>query len=208
MSNLEMIVQKMNDKGFIAEYIPDAETAKQRIIELIGDAETIGMGGSVTMKELGITRYLAESDKTVYCAEIEAKRTGGNFDFIELGKKALFTQVYLSSSNAVTEDGDLVNIDGRSNRVAALCFGPDKVIIAAGRNKITKDPITAVARIKRDSCPKNGKRLKKNTPCALTGKCGNCSPDDGRMCKVVLRMEYPPTGREVHVLLIDEDLGY
>ncbi len=113
----------------------------------------------------------------------------------------------MSSSNSVTLQGDLINIDAIGNRVAGMFFGPKKVVVVAGRNKISTNPHTAVLRIKNTASPQNTKRLGLDTPCAKTGKCEECNSPQ-RICNVVVRIQYPTWGKEMHVILVDEDLGF
>ena len=116
---------------------------------------------------------------------------------------------FVCSTNAVTRDGRLVNIDGTGNRVAGMFAGPKKVILFIGKNKLVEGGLDeAIARIKRVACPANGRRLNTNTPCALTGECTDCA-SPRRMCKITSIIEYPPNLlSELHLVLIDEELGY
>ena len=115
--------------------------------------------------------------------------------------------VYLTSSNAVIEDGRLLNIDGTGNRVAAMIFGPPRVIVIAGKNKLASDYEAALNRIQTVACPKNAERLNRNVPCRYTGKCEDCrSPE--RMCQFVVMIENHPDPAVIEVWLVDEDMGY
>ncbi|MDY2934512.1 MAG: lactate utilization protein, partial [Anaerovoracaceae bacterium] len=121
--------------------------------------------------------------------------------------RTLTTDIYFMSSNAVTMDGILVNIDGTGNRVAALCYGPKKVVLVVGANKIVGSEEEAVARIKTDACPPNCIRLGKKTPCATTGKCGNCLSQGNTICSYTVSTRFCSTGR-IHVILVNDYLGY
>ena len=198
------LAEVMKKRGYLARAFATADEAKKAAIEILSDCATIGKGGSATLKETGIWDWLITSGKEIYALSLAGKLGKTEKEIMKLGMTA---DAYICSANAVTEKGDIINIDGRGNRVAATICGPDKVVFVIGRNKITSNPHTAIARIKSVACPKNGARLHKTTPCALTGKCANCD-DPGRMCNVTVRMEYPPKGREYHVLLIDGDYGY
>ena len=105
-------------------------------------------------------------------------------------------------------DGELVNIDGVGNRVAAMCFGPNKVIVVAGANKIVENEEAAIARIKTDACPPNCIRLDKQTPCALTGKCGQCLTPGQTICSYTVTTRFNSIPDRVHVILVNEVLGY
>jgi hypothetical protein len=171
---------------------------------MIGENDSVGVGGSLTLDQIGLLDALADSGRTVYSTILAGRRGGDNEEVRRLGATA---DVYLSSTNALTLEGDLINIDGTGNRVAGMIYGPRKVIIVAGRNKLTKNPHTAVARIKKEACPPNARRLGLDTPCAAQGICTECDSPQ-RMCHVVVRIQWPPHGKEYHVILIDGDFGY
>lgn len=204
MSDINKVIDALNKKHFHAVYAKDAAEAKAHVLSLISKEDTVGVGGSVTLDETEILGAIVDRGNTVY-SSLLAKQRGEDANQAKLD--GMTADVYLSSTNAVTLAGDLINIDGVGNRVAGMFFGPQKVIIVAGRNKITGNPNTAVARIKKVACPQNAVRLGRSTPCALTGKCGECDSEE-RMCNVVVRIQYPTVGKEMHVILIDEDYGY
>lgn len=204
MSDIQKVIDSMNAKHFKAQYAKDAQEAKAMVLSIIGEDETVGAGGSVTLDETGIMEALLSRGNKVI-SSTQAKKNGE--DSYQARIDGLAADVYISSTNAVTLAGDLINIDGIGNRVAGMVFGPSKVVVVAGRNKITQNPNTAVARIKKIACPQNARRLKRDTPCAHTDKCGECNGPD-RMCNVTVRMQYPTTGKEIHIILIDNDFGY
>ena len=152
-------------------------------------AESVGWGGSETIKEIGVRAQLEKSGK-----EIRDHRTD--------------MDLFLVSANALTADGRIVNIDGNGNRVAASVYGPKRVVYVIGRNKIVEGGLDdAVARIKACACPPNARRLGRRTPCALTGRCGDCDSPD-RMCKVMAVFDRKPTGLSALAVVVDADLGY
>ncbi|MDD5018379.1 MAG: lactate utilization protein [Eubacteriales bacterium] len=204
MNDIEKTIAALNRKGFHAVYVKDADEARAYVLSVVGDDEAVGVGGSMTLNETGIVDALYERGNTVYSTTL-AKKLGLDAD--KARRDGVSADVYLSSSNAITLDGDLINIDGYGNRVTAMAYGPKKVIVVAGRNKLTKDPMTAVTRIKEIACPLNARRLGLNLPCAVTGKCNECSSPQ-RMCNVTMRIQYPASGKEFHVVLIDGDFGY
>ncbi len=204
MNDIETTVGALNKKGFKAACVKDAKEALNYVLSVVGKGDTVGVGGSVTLQETGIVDALLERGNTVYWHWL-AKKTGQ--DPNEIRKKAMAADVYLSSTNAVTLAGDLINIDGTGNRAASMFYGPDRVIIVAGRNKIASNPHTAVARIKSAACPENARRLGLDTPCARKGKCSECG-GKSRMCNVTVRIQCPTTGKEMHVVIIDGDFGY
>jgi hypothetical protein len=129
-----------------------------------------------------------------------------NEERIELNRKALLAKVFLSSTNAVTEDGKLFNVDATGNRVGAMFIGPEKVIIVCGVNKIVKDIEAAEKRVKEWTAPQNAKRLNKKTPCTETGVCADCSSPD-RICNIYVTLAKKPTRTDVLVILVGENLG-
>lgn len=203
MEILEKTAHSLNRFDFKAKVFPRHEEAVEAIMELIGK-RSVGIGGSLTVEKLGLYERLKENGNEVYWTwrdtppdkKVEVMRKGGTAD------------LYLTSSNAVTEDGRLVNVDGRGNRVGAMIFGPRTVIVVCGRNKIVPDLTAAMARMKTFVCPENTRRLKRNTPCVKTGVCQDCLPPE-RACRVTTILEGPMKMMqdEVHVILIDEDYG-
>lgn len=204
MNDIEKTLSSLEKHGFKAVYAKDKNEAKDYVLSNIQENETIGAGGSKTLDETGILDALQDRGSTVYSSAI-AQKLGKDKD--KAKQDGLGADVYLSSSNAVTKEGDLINIDGVGNRVAGMFFGPKKVFIVAGKNKITDNPMTAVDRIKKIACPQNARRLKFNTPCAVNGVCKDCS-SPYRMCNVTVRIQRPTIGKEIHVILIDGDFGY
>ena len=204
MNDIIRTIDALNEKGFKAVFAQNAAEAVDYVLSQIGMNDTVGFGGSQTLFETGIVDALVNRGNTVYSREL-AERTGGDKDVSRsLGMTA---DVYLTSTNALTFDGDLVNIDGSGNRVAAMFYGPNKVIVVAGRNKLTPNPHTAVARIKKIACPQNARRLGLSTPCALEDRCTDCDSPQ-RMCNVTVRIQRPTRGKEMHVVIIDGDFGY
>lgn len=204
MSNVEVTIDALNKKGFKAVCMKDAESAVSHVLGLLGEKDVLGIGGSLTLDEIGLLDALLEKDYTIYSSSA-AKKIG--MDPNEARKLAMDADVYLSSTNGVTMEGDLINIDAIGNRVAGMFYGPKKVIIVTGKNKITANPHTAVLRIKNDVSPRNAKRLGLDTPCTVTGKCEECrSPQ--RICNVTTRIHCPPWGKEIHIVIIDEDFGF
>ncbi len=204
MTDIQMALNALNRKGFNAVYAADAKAALIHVLSLIGEKDSVGAGGSVTLYETGIIDAFIQRGQTIYQSDLAQKRGQDRDEAKRLGMTA---DVYVTSANALTLEGDLVNIDCSGNRVAAMLYGPHKVIVVTGRNKLTKNPHTAVARIKEYACPPNARRLKFDTPCAVTGICSDCDCPD-RLCNVVVRIQWPPRGKEYHVIIIDGDFGY
>lgn len=189
-------LEKRNMKGY---YCEDANAARQQILALIGKGDVVSWGGSATLDQIGIKKDLSN---VIDAMSVPPERA------YEERRKTLTADVYLTSTNAVTMDGELVNIDGVGNRVAAMCFGPSKVIVVAGANKIAENEEAAIARIKTDACPPNCIRLGKQTPCALTGKCGQCLAPGQTICSYTVITRFNSIPDRVHVILVNEVLGY
>lgn len=182
-------VEGLEKRGFEAVFVKTGAEAAALVMKEAEVAQSVGWGGSETVKALGLREKLVAAGK-------------------EIRDHQLVMDLFLLSANAITADGRIVNIDGNGNRVAASINGPKRVIYLIGRNKIVDGGIdAAIARIKKFACPPNCKRLGKQTPCALTGVCGDCDSPD-RICKVTAIFDRKPTGISAKVIVIDEDLGY
>ena len=204
-SRLEEVAEALRRRGFAAECFAAGRDAAARVMELAADAKSVGFGGSVTVKSLGLVEAMAAAGK-------EILRHGdpkwGPAEKMDVMRRELTCDLFLTSANALTADGRLVNIDGNGNRVAASIFGPKRVVFVVGRNKIVHGGIdAAIDRIKREACPPNCRRLNKKTPCAATGICADCSSPD-RICSVTVVMDRRPSRTDVQVFLVDENLGY
>ena len=182
-------VEGLKKRGFEAVFVKTGAEAAEIVVNEAETAQSVGWGGSETVKALGLREKLVAAGK-------------------EVRDHQLVMDLFLLSANALTADGRIVNIDGNGNRVAASICGPKRVLYLIGRNKIVDGGIdAAIARIKKFACPPNCKRLGKQTPCALTGVCGDCDSPD-RICKVTAIFDRKPTGISAKVIVIDEDLGY
>ena len=185
----QKLVESLKKRGFEAEYAATREDAVRLVLAEAVGAESVGWGGSETVKELGLREAMADAGKEIRDHQIEM-------------------DLFLLSANAVTLDGRIVNIDGRGNRVAASISGPKRVVYLIGRNKIVDGGIdAAICRIKRFACAPNCRRLGKRTPCAETGVCADCDSPD-RICKVTAVFDRKPTGISAKVIVVDADLGY
>lgn len=203
--DIEKLVQILEKKGFHAAYYQDVQQFRSKVLEVLEEDHTIGFGGSVTLEETGILDALCQTDKTLYSLALEKKKENGNIAGVP--KLGLTADAYLSSTNALTLEGELINIDGRGNRVAALTYGPDKVIVVCGTNKIVPDYKAAIDRIKKEACPKNARRLGLNLPCAKTGKCFDCNQPD-RICRTISIIQSPHPSREFYVFILEGNFGY
>lgn len=194
-------LEKNNMNGY---FVQTNEEAVKIVRELTNEGDMVAVGGSMTLSETGTLDLLRNGDYN-FLDRYEAGLTQEQIK--EIYRKSFFADVFLSSSNALTEDGELYNVDGRGNRVAAMIYGPDKVIVVVGINKIVKDLDDAIKRNRELAAPANTKRLNKNTPCAKVGYCMDCNSKD-RICNdyVVIRRQ-SELGR-IHVIIINKELGY
>ena len=194
-------LRKNNFDAYIAE---NGDEAVKIILSLISEGESIGLGGSVTLSELGIIDILRNQKYNLldrYAKGIPSEQIG------EILRQSLLSDVFLTSTNAVTENGELYNVDGRANRVAAMLFGPKSVIVVVGYNKIVKDLKAAEERVKYIAAPMNCTRLERNTPCRLLGSCVDCNSKD-RICADKVIMSRQMVKGRVKVILVAEELGY
>ena len=199
--DLNAVAKRLNERGFLADVCKTPEEAKALILGYIGD-RSAGIAGSATVRDLGLYEALTARGNTVYWHwKVEKPQVE------ETRINAIAADVYLCSSNAVTEDGRLINIDGTGNRLAGIIYGPKTVILAVGRNKLVKDYDEAIARIKRDACGPNARRQGFKTPCSIDNVCRDCRPPV-RMCNVTAITEYPSRRHQAfRIILIDEDMG-
>lgn len=197
------VVEALIKNDFDAVYVPTAVEASNLIMKHVGPGTTVGFGGSMTIKGMGIQDKVRAAGGKVF-DHGEAKSPE---EVLETARKEMLSDLYLCSSNAVTLDGILVNVDGMGNRVAAMSFGPKKVIIAIGINKICKDEAAAFERLKTFASPMNNKRLERPNPCVETGVCTNCRLES-RICRLYSVMRKKPSRTDITVIIIGENCGY
>ena len=190
-------LESRNMKGYYAD---NREDALRLALELIPEKSSVTMGGAMSAHEIGLVEALKE----------------GDYDFIDRDKAedkraamlaAYDADFFLTSANAMTEDGVMVNIDGNSNRVSAIAQGPKHVIVIAGMNKICPDIDSAMKRARNVAAPINAQRFGLNTPCAKTGSCMNCKSPDTICCQFLITRYSRHEGR-IHVILVNDSLGF
>ena len=197
------IIKNLEKRQMEGYYCRTSEEAVKKALELMPAGSSVGWGGSMTLTESGLMDAVKAGDYVINDRETAKTREEQK----EMYAKILNSDFFLMSTNAITLDGQLVNIDGRGNRVSFLCYGPEHVLIVAGMNKVEADVDSAMKRVKKAVSPKNTVRLNKKTPCAVTGICGDClSPDCICAQTVVTRFSIVP-GR-IKVILVGEELGY
>ena len=202
-------LERNNMQAFVCDSCNDAV---EKVRELMAENATISCGGSVTLKESGVFA-LMQSGRYNFLDRSKAQTPG---EVAKIYRDAFFADVYLSSSNAITEKGELYNVDGNCNRVAAITFGPKQVIIVAGINKVVPDLDAAVSYVKRVSAPANAVRLGLDTPCASLGECAGANADnmcsgcgsDRRICCGYVVTGYQRDKDRIKVILVNEPLGY
>lgn len=195
------VVEALKKRHFDAYYCPTAEEAVKQVLDLIPKGDVVSWGGSVTMQETGIL----DAVKANYQV-IDRATAADREETDALMRQALTSDTFLMSSNAITEDGQLYNIDGTGNRCAALIFGPKSVIVVAGMNKVVKTVADAEARARNIAAPMNAQRFDVATPCNATGACGDCvSP--GCICASMVRTRISKPAGKIKVVLIGENYG-
>jgi len=193
-------LQRRHIEGF---YCPTADEAVKKVSELIEDGSSVTWGGTMTVRDLGIPQVLKERG-TLDVLDRDLVETPEEKQTMYL--RAFSVDVYLSSANAISEDGVIVNIDGNGNRVAAITWGPKKVIFVIGLNKVAQTVEAALARARSTASPINAARFDIKTPCQVDGVCHNCNSVDS-ICNYVHFLRNSPRGRHT-VVLVGENLGY
>lgn len=197
------VVKALQSRFFEAWYFDNEKEALDKALSLIPKDHVVSWGGSLTAAALGIQKSAADQGYKV----IDRDKAATNEERIELMRKALLCDTYIAGCNAISEDGQLVNIDGGGNRVAAMCYGPRQVILAVGMNKVVKDLDAAYDRARSIAAPANKQRFKDaKTPCSQTGACADCTIADSICSFIVTTRLCKPAGR-IKIILIGKDLG-
>lgn len=204
----DKIIKNLIKRNFEAYYCDNAVEAAEKALSLIAKNSSVSWGGSVTLREIGLIDKVCQGGFTV----IDRDKAVSAEDRYELMRRALMADTYLTSFNAVSEDGVLVNVDGGGNRVAAIAFGPKSVVAVVGMNKVCKTAGDAAVRARTVAAPTNMQRFstpdrRLGTPCALTGACENCTADDCICSYIVETRMCKPKGR-IKIILVGEDLGF
>lgn len=201
----EKLIPKLEKRGFKAMFASTAAEAKEKVLSLIPEGSSVAFTGSQTLEQIGVKPYLRESGKYDLIDPYEPGIDPA--EGLARRKKGLTANVLVSSTNAVTEDGVLLNLDGMGNRVAGMIFGPDKVVLAIGMNKVAKDIHSAWDRVRNIAAPLNAKRLAMPNPCTETGYCHDCA-NSTRICNYFVKIERSFFPDRIHIVLIGEDSGY
>jgi len=200
---IQRAVKSLESNFFDAAFFSDRETLMNKVLSYVKPKMKIGFGGSLTVRDLGIVERLKNEDVVV----LDHWKPGLSKEEIgEIRSQQLTCDLFFSSANAITEKGEIINIDGFGNRTNSTTYGPKKVIIIAGYNKIVPDMNAGIERIKNVAAPMNARRLNLSLPCAETGRCHDCR-SEARICRIISIMQRKPGGTDISVYLINEELG-
>lgn len=200
----EGCIKTLKKHGFDAHFVPTVNDARDLILNMVSGYETFGFGGSETVRFTGIPEELKARGKKVYDHWKEG--LSAEEDLVIRLKQGR-CDCFLVSANAVSVTGEIVNVDGIGNRVCAMTFGPKKVVIAAGMNKVTPDLESAIKRVREVAAPMRAKSLGLKTPCTETGICSNCNSPQ-RICRVTTILHRKPMLTDISVVLINQALGF
>ena len=196
----QKVIKGLESRNMCGYYAASKEEAKELALKLIPEGSSVTMGGAMSAHEIGLVEALKE----------------GKYNFIDRDKyedpreaylQAYDADVFLASTNAITEDGILVNIDGTSNRVSAIAYGPRKVVMIVGMNKVCSDVDGAMKRARNVAAPINAQRFVKNTPCAKTGSCMDCKSPETICCQFMIT-RYSRLADRIHVIMVNDSLGF
>ena len=197
-------MENLEKNNIEAYYLQNEKEVLEFVKGFMKDGDTVSVGGSQTLFETGVIDYL-RCGKYIFLDRYEENLTPEAIK--NIFRKSFFADVYFTSSNAVTENGELYNVDGNGNRVAAMLYGPDQVIVIVGINKIVKDLEAAVERNKLISGPANNTRLNKNTPCTKVGTCMDCKNPE-RICNEYTVIKRQSKKGRIKVVIVNKELGY
>ncbi|RVU54462.1 lactate utilization protein [Anaerosphaera multitolerans] len=197
-------IKNLRENNMNGYYCESREELYILLEEFFKDGLTVGCGDSITLEELGVFQWLRKKDVKFY-DKFEKSLTSEDRRKIYL--KNFTSDVFITGSNAISSKGEIINIDGNGSRVAPMIYGPKKVIVVVGENKITEDYFGAIKRAREIAAPLDAKRLDKNTPCKFTGKCSDCKSPE-RICNFFVTIAHEFDRDRIHVLILNENLGY
>jgi len=214
MNIVEKTIKNLENNNMLGFYCETKEEALKKVLSLMSEGDVVTNGGSETLKEVGVIDAVKNGNYNYIDRSAATSKEEGE----ELMRKAYFADVYLTSSNAVTSHGELYNVDGNSNRVSAILYGPKSVIVVCGYNKIVKNFDEAVYRVKTEAAPPNTKRLHTGAYCEHNGECLSCGSDgsfmcdgchgDGRICCNYVVCAQQRHKERIKVIIVGEKLGY
>lgn len=200
----ELCVQNLKKHGFDAHLFDTVGAAGQFVMDSVSHFHTFGFGGSDTTRALGILEQLKARGKVIYDHWEQGLSTEQDLDIRRHQGQA---DCFICSANALSLSGEVVNVDGIGNRTSAMAFGPKKVVIIAGMNKVTPDLDSAIRRVKEVAGPMRAKSLNMETPCAENGICSDCNAPQ-RICRITTILHRKPMRTEVTVVLVNDSLGF
>ncbi len=199
----ETVVRALNKRHFEAYYVPTKEAALEKALSLIPETDVVSWGGSESIDAIGLRQHILANSYSVINRD-DAKTPE---ERVELMRRALTCDTFLMSANAISEDGQLVNVDGNGNRVAALTYGPKSVIVVAGINKVVQTHADAIVRARSVAAPTNAQRFDIKTPCNATGACGDCTIPES-ICATIITTRISRPVKRIKVILVGEPLGF
>ena len=197
------VVKNLESRNMEAYFVKTKEEALKKALELIPEGSSISWGGTASAKEIGLLDAVHEGNYEVY--DREEARTPELRN--EIAHKALDCDFFIGSTNALAENGVMVNIDGNANRVAAFAFGPKNVLLIVGMNKVVKSEEDAMSRARNEAAPINAQRFGLDTPCSKNGMCYDCKSPDCICCQILIT-RYSRVAKRIKVILVDENLGF
>ena len=197
------VVKALESRNMEAYYVKTKEAALAKALELIPEGSSISWGGTMSAQEIGLTDALHKGKYDVYDREQVETREEKE----KIAHQALNCDFFIGSTNALSEDGVLVNVDGNANRVAAFAFGPKNVLLIVGMNKVVKTEADAMSRARNEAAPINAQRFGVNTPCVKNGSCFNCKSPQCICCQILIT-RFSKVPKRTKIILVDENLGF
>lgn len=198
----ELLVKNLRSRHYEAYFCETKEQALEKALELIPKGATVGWGGAMSAQQIGLLDAINNGEYNA----IDRDKTPNRVEREKAMKRCLLADVFITGANALSMDGQMVNIDGNGNRVAAIVYGPESIIVVAGMNKVMDTLETAVIRARTIAAPMNKQRFALQTPCEITGNCGDCK-SEGCICnQILVTRNSKPAGR-IKVILVGEELG-
>lgn len=199
----QVLLKNLTSRGFEAYYCADKDQARAKALELIPKGASVGWGGCASAEQIGLVDAVRKGNYTAMDRDTAATPQ----ERVKIMKQCLGADVFLTGANALSLDGQMVNIDGNGNRVAAVVYGPDSVLVIAGMNKVCDTLDAAVTRARTIAAPMNKQRFDSKTPCEVTGACADCKSESCICNQILITRNCRPAGR-IKVILVGEELGF
>ena len=197
------VVKALESRNMEAYYVHTKEEALAKALELIPEGSSVSWGGTMSAQEIGLPKALHAGNYEVYDRDLKETREEKE----AIAHQALNCDFFIGSTNALSEDGVMVNIDGNANRVAAFAYGPKNVLLIVGMNKVVKTEADAMSRAKNEAAPINAQRFGVNTPCIKNGSCFDCKSPECICCQILIT-RYSKVPKRTKVILVDDNLGF